>query len=829
MTITSGPDRLKNGLAGLILIFTFLVYNATKAPTLSFWDCGEFIACSHILGIPHPPGSPLYILIGRIFALIPFHVDISARINMFSTVTGAFAAMLAFLITFRLIRAWWSEEDFAGWKKAAAYIGAAVGSMMFAFGRTHWNNTMEAEVYTPAMLLLMIIFYLTLIWVNNRARQGSDNYLIAIAYLAFLSVGIHMTTFLFMPAFFLLVIFFSERFRKDFRFYITGFCLFLISYSIDYFLVATSLWLIVLLVATIITRNYLWRFSLVLLLAGIIGLSCQLYTPIRSARKPAINQNNPSSSYAAFKKFLERKQYGEKLMIVRALTRRAEWKSQLGTHERMGFWGFFYKQYGINYRPFALLFVLGLLGLFELARRRPKLGWSFFLMVFLGTLFLVWYMNFADGTRQDPLTGEGHIEVRDRDYFFTPGFVLFGIAIGLGVAGLMEMARESLIGGFKPLKTPLMILMSCLVFLGAIPVKANYFYCDRSRNYIPYDFAFNLLMSCEPNAILIIAGDNDTFPVWCLQQVYAVRPDVTTVNMSLANTHWYLKQVRDYKGIPLRWTDAQIDALRHRISPGGRKNLIQNQAFDEILNVNRWQRPIDFSLTVSDESQQYRGRSLGNNLVMRGLINRLCPGERPSSIDMKETHELFWNGYLYRSLDDSTIYKDERSLALTGNYASVMVIMADSLRRARKYDEAIAETKKALEIVPYEYATCDFFTQLYVETGNDSLIPAIIDRVPPERKARIYHVWASVSRYRGDREKAKQVLRMTLDSFPHYKEAYGEYSRLLFEDNELEQLYDVTRRWLSDNPDDERARMLMEELSKRMTVPPPAQPSLKDS
>jgi len=482
-------DWLHKGLAAAILLAAFVIYNATKAPTLSFWDCGEFIACSHVLGIPHPPGAPLYIVLGRVFSIIPFHADISARVNMLSAMTGAVAAMMAFLITFRLIRFWWSAAEFSGWKRAIAYIGALVGASMFAFGRTHWNNSMEAEVYTPAMLLVTIMIWLLLRWLERRDEPKSDAYLILISFLGFLSIGIHMTAFLFMPAIFLAIILFSKRLRHDLLFYITSIFLFTISFSLDVFIYANAAWLVVLLIGVFVSRRYAWKFSMLIFAAAIIGFSSQLYTPIRSSQNPSINQNDPSSSVTAFKQFLERKQYGSELMLIRALERRGEWKNQLGTHERMGFWGFFWEQYGINGRAFAFLFVLGLLGMFELARRRPKVGWPFFLMVILGTIFLVWYMNFADGTRQDPMTGAGHIEVRDRDYFFTPGFVLFGIAIGLGAASLMEMAREAFSGKLKLARTPVLAILTIgAVILAARPLSANWFYCDRSENYAPYDF-----------------------------------------------------------------------------------------------------------------------------------------------------------------------------------------------------------------------------------------------------------------------------------------------------------------------------------------------------
>jgi tetratricopeptide (TPR) repeat protein len=808
-------NRFHAGLAAAVLLVTFIIYNATKAPTLSFWDCGEFIACSYTLGIPHPPGAPLYILLGRIFSIIPFHVDIAARVNMLSAMTGAVAAMMAFLLTFKMIRYWWSAEEFTGWKRAIAYIGALVASSMFAFGRTHWNNSMEAEVYTPAMLLVTVMIWLLLRWMERRDEPKSDAYLILMSFLGFLSIGIHMTAFLFMPVIFIAVILFSNRLRRDPFFYITGIVLFTISFSLDVFIYACAMWLVILLIGTFTSRRYAWKFSLLIFAAAIIGYSAQLYTPIRSSQDPSINQNDPSSSVTAFKRFLERKQYGSELMAIRALKRRGEWANQLGTHERMGFWSFFWEQYGINHRAFAFLFVLGLLGMFELARRRPKIGWPFILMIVLGTVFLVWYMNFADGTKQDPVTGAGHIEVRDRDYFFTPGFVLFGMAVGLGAASLMEMARDAFSGKFRSLRSSILAVMTLgAVILMVRPVTANWYYCDRSENYIPYDFAYNLLVSCDPNALLFNGGDNDTFPIWCLQEVYLIRPDVSSVNLALSNAKWYIRQVRDDMGVPLRWTDGQIEQLNHGIGPDGSMVRIQDQVLDQILTVNQWQRPINFALTIGTDALRYRGRSLQNNVILQGLVYRLEPSEHIGNIDMERNRDLYWNGFLFRSLADTNIYKDERTRGLAGNYTTALILMADSLRKTGQFEEAIDAVRRAIEIVPFDYQAYGYLAQLYAEAGQEEKIPDLLEITPRRHQRDIYYVWGIATKFAGDRTRAKEILKKTLELFPTFRDAFREYSLLLYEDNQMDELRETVRRWLLNNPEDDQARRIMEEMFK---------------
>ena len=95
--------HLNRVLAGSVFAASFLTYFSTMAETVSYWDCGEFIATSYILGVPHPPGSPLFLIIGRIFSMIPFSSDIAFRVNLISPLVSALSVMFLYLIIVQLV------------------------------------------------------------------------------------------------------------------------------------------------------------------------------------------------------------------------------------------------------------------------------------------------------------------------------------------------------------------------------------------------------------------------------------------------------------------------------------------------------------------------------------------------------------------------------------------------------------------------------------------------------------------------------------------------------------------------------------------------------
>ncbi|UZO81246.1 DUF2723 domain-containing protein [Aquimarina sp. ERC-38] len=189
-------------LGWVTFLIAITVYALTVEPTASFWDAGEYIATSSKLQVGHPPGAPLFQMIGAfasIFASDP--TSVALAVNMTSAFASAFAILFMFwsitLLLRKIIRI---EEEFTTGKGIAVLGSAFVGSLAFAFTDSFWFNAVEAEVYAMATCVLSIMFYLGLLWDRDMHKPRGDRWLILIAFVAGLSFGIHFMGLLSIPA-----------------------------------------------------------------------------------------------------------------------------------------------------------------------------------------------------------------------------------------------------------------------------------------------------------------------------------------------------------------------------------------------------------------------------------------------------------------------------------------------------------------------------------------------------------------------------------------------------------------------------------------------------
>lgn len=194
---------------------------------------------------------------------------------------------------------------------------------------------------------------------------------------------------------------------------------------------------------------------------------------------------------------------------------------------------------------YLLPFILGLIGLYFHIKKSGKDAWAltlFFLATGIGVLI---YTNVRP------------FEPRERDYSFVGSFYVYAIWIGLGVHAIFELLKDRM----KNKNTAIALGALCLLLVPGIMAKENWDDHDRSNRYVARDIARAYLDSCEPNAILFTNGDNDTFPLWYVQEIEGYRTDVRIINLSLLNTDWYIDQAKraayDAKAVPFSFTHEQ--------------------------------------------------------------------------------------------------------------------------------------------------------------------------------------------------------------------------------------------------------------------------------
>ena len=703
------PERLNRLLAGFVFLASFLVYFSTMAPTVSFWDCGEFIATSYRLGVPHPPGAPLFLILGRFFSFLPIPGDIAYRMNMISVITSALAIMLLYLIIVQFVRHWRghikSVED-----KIIAFGGGVIGALVFAFTDSHWFNAVEAEVYAVSTLSTALVVWLVLHWAERADEAGSERYILIIAYVLGLSTGVHLLNLLAIP-FMAMIIYFRKRNFSWLSFIsLMGIVLaiFLIIYlgvikglpkiAVTFskimgtneanIVIGSVLLFGIILLAGIFayaggissSRKNIIRLGAASLLLIVIGYSSYEIIFIRSSQNPTIDENDPETVQAAIS-YLEREQYGNtdlfrgdtfnnlsgKIDDNKLFPRRG---SRQGSHIKnyqnyssdsdyfwryqvnKMYWRYFLWQFagrgpstesgvstfeakpnedGVDWFQFGipLAFLLGVVGMVYHFNRDQYQALSVLALFILTGIAIVFYLN-----QPDP-------QPRERDYSYVGSFFAFAIWVGIGASAIFEriltIFREKSFRIHAALGTG----VALLIVVPGVMLFANYHTHDRTGNYLPWDYSYNILQTCEPNGIIFTNGDNDTFPLWYLQEVEGIRTDVTVANLSLLNTPWYIRQLRDSRPEGERFinlTDEQIiaDEKLHRPElPMKISDLMEKQYYVsgriELKGDGKRNIEENFTLTFEEFPVDDKSDEISNELQIFGLKvinnNRLKDGK----------------------------------------------------------------------------------------------------------------------------------------------------------------------------------------------------------
>jgi len=664
-------SKVNNIVGWICFLIATITYVLTLEPSASFWDCGEFIASAYRMQVVHQPGAPLFLMIQRFFSIFAFGdvTKIAYWMNIGSAVSsGATIMFLFWTITALAKKTLVKPGEVLSKSTLISIMGAgAVGALAYTFSDSFWFSAVESEVYAQSSLFTAIVFWAILKWESHADEPRADRWLLFIAYIMGLSIGIHLLNLLTIPA--IAFVYYFRRTGKAttagiFKTLIVGILILaVIQYGIIQYLVSFGAYFDlffvntlglgfgtgVLFFAIVLIGLLVWgiRYSIkhqkkllnlglistVLIIFGYASFSMII---IRAKADPNLNNSAPKDAFS-FLSYLNREQYGDRPLGYgpnynsertgikeggKTIWRKGNDKyEKAGTKteyeynnntllprmysddaphaafykewmhlddakkpnlvDNVGFLfsyqiGYMYMRYfGWNFigrqndeqgqgsgyegewlsgikafdswkigdqshlppstvdnkaynRFFFLPLIIGLLGAIWHFQRNQKDAGVVALLFFFTGIAIVLYLN------QKPL------EPRERDYAYVGSFYAFAIWIGLGVLAIREWVLKKL----TPTAGAIGATVIGLLVAPVIMAEQGWDDHDRSTKMVAHDIALDYLQSCAPNAILFTYGDNDTYPLWYIQEVENVRPDVRIVNLSLFDTDWYINGLR---------------------------------------------------------------------------------------------------------------------------------------------------------------------------------------------------------------------------------------------------------------------------------------------
>jgi hypothetical protein len=698
--------------AGIAALAVFALYYATIAPSAWMWDTGEYMAAAKVLGLPHPPGNPVFVLVGHVFGMLPLPGGYAQHINTMAAVASAVSAGFWFLITERVLSGLLGR----GWQRI---VGAALATLIGATAYTVWNQSVVNEkVYTLSLLFFTIVSWLMISWADDPDGERADRKLILVAFLLGLGYSNHPAGFLPAPA--IAVVVLVRRWQTFLR----------------------------------------WRLLLKCLAVLMLGLTPFLYEPIRAGFFPPLNEGEPTACETkigfsctvndlARKRLMgniNREQYGQKL------ERGAPYSAQVGM------WWLYFKWQWLrdhrNLRPglqamLAVIFlVLGLIGGYVHWTTERRTFWYFGPLMFTLTLALIYYMNFKYGWSQSPELGDSvQREVRDRDYFYIWSYSAWGVWAAVGLVYIWQSIAQMIDRGEEALDSAghasrrAWLLATPVLLIACVPLAGNWSSASHRGDTFTASWGADLLNSVEPYGILVTNGDNDTFPLWYAQEVEGIRKDVLVLVTSYLNTDWFVRQairrpVEEYDaakgpavyrgkvwpkptGPPLKMSFAEADAIppyiefrepqmfRQRdliatIQPGyvSRDQIVVLRLIKDAYP----ERPIYFSTGGYN-----RSLGLGRFTLRQGLAEKLV--EKPivpsrdtiqigdSYLDLPRTYALWQEFKGPQALIRLGDWVDRPSFGIPYTYAVTATILADALAKRGMIAESRQVQRTVIQMV----------------------------------------------------------------------------------------------------------------------------------
>lgn len=748
----------------IVFSICFFVYLFTIEASASWWDCGEFIATSYKMMVGHPPGAPFFQLIAKFFSFFAFGdvEKVAFMINLFSGTSTAFSGLFLFWSATMIIKKFFPKEkkEYSFIEKFLIIGASSIGAFACIFSDTVWFSGVEAEVYAFTLFLSSFGFWAVLKWEANYGKERNNIWIVFIAFITGISIGVHILNLMSLPALIFIIILkkYGVNIKSIFISTIMSLGIIILIYLVMYtgffkimnlieLLFVNSLglpfnsgvWFTLILMFVLIfmviwyshkKQKSILNFLTICYLFVFIGYSSYMIIIIRAQSNITINENKPDSPSNIIS-YLNREQYGSRAifwgpqfnsnvidikdgdaiyhkkngkyvevdkkrriiydpkqmyLFPRMFSQREsdvqnfeEWIGekintkkgptfaqnlkyifihQLGfMNLRYFFWNFVGRQNDIQKRGvdyingnwisgigfidsnkvgnqenlperykknkarnfmFFLPLIIGLFGSFYSFKKNKLTAWGILvLFVFLGPVLTL-------------ATGNSVLEPRERDYVYSGQVYAFCIWIAIGVIYFYKLVK-------KYIKKPIVAYLVVGATFIMVPFNMAYSGWDdhnRSKRTLTRDMAKNYLLSCPKNAILITYGDNDTFPLWYVQEVEGIRTDVKVLVTSYLNTDWYINQARrkTYEAEAVKMTmpkEAYIYEKKSQVPVFEREEL--KDTYIELKNIIQFVSSEEDSRKVQTQS----GRKINyfptknikvtfdrNKYIEKGIVNK---------------------------------------------------------------------------------------------------------------------------------------------------------------------------------------------------------------
>ncbi|PYI72801.1 MAG: hypothetical protein DMF08_05235 [Verrucomicrobia bacterium] len=479
--------------AGAVFLVALVVYSWTLAPTVTLTDSGELILAAYGLGVAHPPGFPLWVMLAHLASLVPLG-SVAVRINFSSAVFAALAcATLTLVVAELLVTASYftasrrrnttarqSRNTDSSNSQIFLIFAPAVGAgLLMAFSRTLWAYATITEVYTLNALLVLLVFFLVVRWrrriIETRKDSSAavtthDTWIYAAAFVFGLAMGVHhVTVALTFPA-----------------------------------------------IAVVVYRTEGLRFfaSRRLLYAALISITALIlvysYLPWAASRSPAMNWGNPRSLQEIWWHITGR-QYRVFFSFSPAAI-----GTQFAEFCRMAF-----REFGFAWLPLTLF--LAVAGLAS-AYKRDRTAFWFLLLIVLADLAYALSYEIAE----------------DKDAYYLPAFISIAIAAGLGIQWLIQLAASKR----SPMWTPSIAAATPIVLTLATTFSANWPFNNRRHYFIADDYVENLFSTIAPNGLMLTQDWQVASPMFYAQEIEQRRGDVKVVDINLLRRSWYFDYLK---------------------------------------------------------------------------------------------------------------------------------------------------------------------------------------------------------------------------------------------------------------------------------------------